>query len=194
MKKLLKPLLIIASIFAIVSCSSNQKYFSYTNPTNVIPEQSKVSIRNVNVNLTEKKLSSSSNSYSTPQYPNKKELGEMFKVMVIKQLKNDGIYSTASKDVFEFDVDVNYVRSFMAFSSDKYAGSSLEGYEIRVYKDNQLVASRRDGNKYIASFGLLGNLTKIGRTLSMSADRTDEAKEIETFANSIANDLKLLGK
>ncbi len=190
MKKLLKPLLILTSIFTIASCSSNQKYFSYTNPTNVIPEQSKVSIRNVNVHLTEKKLGG---GYSNT-YPNQEKLGVIFKELATERLKNNGIYSAANKDVFEFDVDVNYVRAFMVFTSDKYAGSRMEGYKITVYKDGKLIASRQDKNKYSVQSGLLGNLQKIGKTLSMSAGADDEKKEIAAFANAIADDLTMLGK
>ena len=64
----------------------------------------------------------------------------------------------------------------MAFTSDKYAASRLEGYKIDVIKNENVIAIRNNKGRYTANHGLVGNLTKIGKTLSLSADQSDELK------------------
>ncbi len=130
------------------------------------------------------------------KYPNQEKLKEIFKEKIIFSLKEENLYSAQKNDpnVFEADFSINYVRAFMAFTSDKYAGSSLEGYKIKVIKNEELIANRSNNQHYFVNQGLLGNLKKIAKNLTLSGNENDELKEINAFADGIAKDLKMLGK
>jgi len=188
----MKKLSLISLFILLCSCTSNYKYFNLKDNAS-IPNDYKIYVRNVNVSLKEEKMSSGA---SSKKYPDQEELNKIFKNQIVNQLKQDGLYSDEKNtpNVFEADFDINYVRVFMAFTSDKYAASRLDGYKIDVVKNENIVATRNNNSRYTTNHGLVGNLTKIGKTLSLSADQSDELKEINIFANAIAKDLTQLGK
>lgn len=188
----MKKLSLISLLILLCNCASNYKYFNLKENTS-IPKDYKIYVRNVEVNLTEKKMSS---GLSSQKYPNQEKLNEIFKENIISTLRQEGLYSSekSGQNVFEADFNINYVRAFMAFTSDKYAGSGLEGYEIKVIKNENVIATRNNNTHYGANQGLLGNLTKIGKNLSLSGNENDELKEINIFASEIARDLTQLDK
>ncbi len=182
----------LISLFILLCSCTNYKYFILKENTS-IPDGYKIYVGKVNVNLSEEKMSSGA---SSKKYPDQEELNKIFKNELISSLKQQGLYSNEKNNpnVFEANFDVNYVRVFMAFTSDKYAASRLEGYQISVTKNENIIATRSNKGRYTANHGLVGNLTKIGKTLSLSADQSDELKEINVFAEAISKDLTKLGK
>lgn len=188
----MKKLSLISLFILLCSCSSNYKYFTLKENIS-IPDGYKIYVGKVNVKLSEEKMSSGA---SSKKYPNREELSKIFKDEIISQLKQHDLYSAeiSNSNVFEADFEINYVRVFMAFTSDKYAASRLEGYKIDVIKNKNTIATRNNKGRYAADHGLIGNLTKIGKTLSLSADQSDELKEINVFADAISKDLTQFGK
>lgn len=182
-------------MLAISACGSNQKYFDYAGKENVIPSEYKIRVKDVNVVLSEKKITLQNNP-SASQYLDEKDLKERFKEEIENQLKRDGLYAEKTDDVNNFDseFDINYTRSFMFLTDDKYAGSFIHGYKIAVYKNNQLVASRQDNEQYFVNKKFLGNWLKIIKTIFLAYDETDEKEEVDIFATAIAKDLKKLGQ
>jgi hypothetical protein len=188
----MKKISLISLFILLCSCTSNYKYFTLKENTS-IPEGYKIYVGKVNVNLSEEKMSSGA---SSKIYPDQEALKKIFKDELISSLKQQGLYSneTNNPNVFEANFDINYVRVFMAFTSDKYAASRIEGYQINVTKNENIIATRSNKGRYAANHGLVGNLAKIGKTLSLSADQSDELKEINVFAEAISKDLIKLGK
>jgi len=189
MKK--SPFILILTLFC--SCASNYKYFALKENIS-IPDGYKIYVDKVNVNLSEEKIALS--QASSNEYPNQEELNKIFKDKIIYWLKQNNLYSSDknNQNVFEADFDINYVRVFMAFTSDKYAASRLEGYQINISKNKNIIATRNNTDRYTVNHGLVGNFKKIGKTLSLSADKNDESKEINAFSDGIAGDLTKLGK
>lgn len=188
----MKKLSLILLLVLLCNCTSNYKYFTLKENVS-IPDGYKIYVGKVSINLSEEKMSS---DVSSKKYPDQEELGKIFKEKIISWLRKDGLYSgdKNNQNVFEADFDIKYVRVFMAFTSDRYAGSRLEDYQISVIKNDNIIATRSIKGSYTANHGLIGNLIKIGKTLSLSADQSDELKEINVFASAIAQDLKRLGK
>lgn len=188
----MKKLSLISLLILLCSCTSNYKYFTLKENAS-IPDGYKIHVRNINVNLSEEKMSFAA---SSQKYPDQEELKKIFNDGIIYWLKQEGLHSADvnNSNVFEADFDINYVRVFMAFTSDKYAASRIDGYRINVIKNENIIATRDNKGSYTANHGLVGNLTKIGKTLSLSADQSDELKEINVFTNSIAKDLNKLRK
>lgn len=190
MKKL--PLFTLLILFC--GCSSNYNYKYFNLKENIsIPAGYKIYVGNVDVNLREEKLSSQP---SSKKYPNREELGKIFKDEILAQLKREGLYSEDKNNpnAFEANFEINYLRVFMVFTSGKYAASRLDGYKIDVIKNANIIATRSNREDYTTNHGLVGNLTRIGKTLSLSADQSDELKEINVFAHAIAKDLTQLNK
>lgn len=189
----MKKLSLIPLLILICSCSSNFKYFALKENT-LIPDGYKIYVGKVNVNLREEKILSSSEP--SKKYPNQEELNKIFKDNIISSLKQEGLYSKDKNDsnVFEANFDINYVRAFMAFTSDKYAGSRIEGYQIDITKNENVIATRNDKAHYVAYHGTIGNLRKIRKTLFLLSDDSDELKEINIFAEEISKYLAKIGK
>lgn len=182
----------LISLFILLCSCANYKYFALKENT-AIPDGYKIYVGKVDVNLREEKMSSEA---SSKKYPDREELNKIFKNEIISSLQQQGLYSNEKNNpnVFEANFDINYVRVFVAFTSDKYAASRLEGYQISVTKNENIIATRSDKVRYVTNQGLIGNLAKIGKILSLSADQSDELKEINVFADAIAKDLTKLGK
>jgi hypothetical protein len=189
----MKKLPLISLLVLICSCTSNYKYFALKENI-LIPDGYKIYVGKVNVNLSEEKMAIS--QASSNEYPNKEELDKIFKDKIIYWLKQSNLYSSDknNENVFEADFDINYVRVFMAFTSDRYVGSRLDGYQIDITKNKNIIAIRNNRERYTVNHGLVGNFKKIGKILSLSADKNDELKEVNAFIDGIAGDLTRLGK
>ena len=74
----MKKLFILLSFLAC-SCASNYKYYNLKENA-VIPNEYKIYVRNVNVQLKEEKLSSES---SSTKYPDQEQLNKIFKELII---------------------------------------------------------------------------------------------------------------
>jgi len=189
--------LILLLCFAACSCSSGSKHFGYTAAGTPMPKEFKVSVKKVNINLSEQRNFAKAKP-SDQKYPDSSEVEIIVKEEMEKQLRKYGIFaeSKIGLNVFEAEIDLNYVRTFMDFTSDKYHHSELRGYKIRVYKNGELAASRSDNTTYVTQGGplkIFSTFAMIFKQILLLANRDDEKKEIETFARSFASDLKHLG-
>jgi len=194
MKTFSKLITIFSLIFFATSCAS-QKYFTYADNGKSMPQHFKLSIKKVNVKLIEATMLAPQGS-SRAKYPDAKKVGRMMEEGIEKILQDVGLYSGEQNDpdVLECEIDVNYGRVFAVFSNEQYAGSTLEGYKIRVYKNGKVIAEREDKALYGALQDEMGNLRKTSRTISGKANALDEKIEIEIFAEAIARNLLMLGR
>ena len=194
MKTLLKITAIFSVIFIATSCAS-EKYFTYSGKEKIKAGNFKLLVTKVNVKLLEDRMLANKTT-SKLKYPDAKQVSSIMQEVMQKSLRNVGLSGESENEanVLECEVDVNYARVFAVFSGDKYAGSALEGYKIRVYKHGKLVAEKEDKSMYCATQDAMGNLRKTSRTLSMTADASDEKIEITIFAQAIAKDVMKLGK
>ena len=183
-----KILLTIILIFNI-GCSYN--YYNYTNDKQKDFKWYKIQIENVDLKLTNNDF----NSYGHPDYPNEKDLHEIFKNNIIDKLKSMALYAESgqSEKVLIADLKIEYKRTF-SIIHNSYVGSYIN-YMITLRDKDEIVATRNLLNtNYFASRGLIGNFVKIAKTIIGKYNQQDELAEIKIFTDGISDDFVHLGK
>ena len=183
--------------FCFILCGCSEKYFQYQNNFSLPPQPSKFHLRNVDIQFSEGKIKPLKKDFSWSKYLTKEQIVFITKQEIIKQLKEDGLYSQSNKcnNVLEFDFDIEYVRKFMMFTNASYVGTVLNGYKINIYKDGKLIATRDDDdNIYFLTQGFTKNFNKLKKIFTFKYNEEDEKEEIKALAHFLAKSLEKFGE
>ncbi len=178
-------------------CSCGGKFFQYQNHFQASQESPKFYLRNIEIDFSEQKIKPFQKDLSNSKYLTKQQIVSLTKQEIIKQLKEDGFYSSNNKspNVLECDFEVEYVRKFMIFTNENYIGTVLNGYKIKIYKQGKLVATREDDdNVYFLTQGFRKNFSKLKKIFTFSYNEQNEKREIEDLAHFLAQNLEKFGQ
>ena len=178
-------------------CSCGGKFFQYQNNFTPSKEPQKFHLRNVEIDFSEQKIKPFKKDLSNSKYLTKHQIISLTKQEIIKQLEEDGVYSSDDKspDVLEFDFEVEYVRKFMIFTNKSYIGTVLNGYKIKIYQQGKLVATKEDGNNiYFLTQGFQKNFSKLKKIFTFNYDERNEEREVENLAHFLAKKLEKFGQ
>lgn len=201
-----KIFLLTLSLLVISSCSST--YYKYQNQEerkNISLAKDKVNIRNFDLNLFEARVGGRRSADDiNSEFLNTKKMKEVM-LNTINGLLKENNYSSNSKSAYQYDIKITASRTFSAFSSSKYVGLNIEDVNINVYKDDKLVARKYlEGAKPSIiqtkpaincgnNRGLAGNLSSIGKTITLSKDAKDELGDVQRCGQSIYSSIVALG-
>jgi len=199
----MKRILTIIAILALTSCASTE--YSYINKNlrkEVALQKDKIFIKDFDLVLNEKRINGLTSANNiTSDYLNTAQMKKLMRNNIISRLKSDDIYSNINdKDSYKYEVFIEVSRNFMAFSSNKYAGLEIKKIDIKVFKNNNLFASKLlEGGfgKGIINCGhnrgFFENLATIVKTVTAQKGVEDERKDVEYCGEAIYNTIKKLG-
>lgn len=185
----------LALFVLLLCCGCTNGYFQY-NHAKYLPIEPKFHLRNVNVVFSEHKIKPFGDKTIESKYLTKDDVVKITKEEIVNHLKKDNMYAedVEDRDVFECDFDVNYIRKFMLFTDTKYVGTILNGYQIRIYKNGHLVALHTDNDHiYFLNQGMVANVKKLSKVLSLNYDQQDEKSEVTALAHFLTDNLRQFG-
>lgn len=136
----------------------------------------------VNVTLDQMKVN--------PAFPDQAALKEVFAALLASHLAEKGLLAAAGENALELSVDIQYKRVFMgeAIGLSKGFAGSLFSYASEVRQGGNTVATYQS-ERMATNGGIVGNLLKIGKQLTMTGSPEDEKMELEAYARAIASNL-----
>ena len=183
------------SIFLALIVSSCSPFTYVGNNKARIPAHPKFYVKSVVTNVEEHRilplgLDSNKNDLMTDD-----EVNDYVKEKIVNYLKSENLYSELSKgeDVFECNFTINFSKNYYMFTNFKYAGTSMNNYNIAVLKDGESFAGMNDSNIYVITgrgLGFGGSL----RMLSFRLNKDDEKNMIGIFAGAVAGNMKYFNR
>lgn len=125
-----------------------------------------------------------------PAFPDQAALKEVFAALLASHLAEKGLLATADENALELNVDIQYKRVFMgeALGLSKGFAGSLFSYASEVRQGGNALATYQS-DRMATNGGIVGNLLKIGKQLTMTGSPEDEKMELEAYARAIASNL-----
>jgi len=181
----MKKIIALSCLLILISCTSRAIFDNSKNQYIA----AKIHLNNVKIKINDRKiwpLHKAKNKYLTEE-----EVAELTKCAIIKKLQEDGFYSdNIADDVLKYDLSINYDRMFMMFTDHAYIGTALRSYEINVYENSKLIATKFSKKRKTADLDFSEKIKKIGKSITFSYDQDNEKNEILVFAGKIAEEME----
>lgn len=124
------------------------------------------------------------------KFPDTAGLQDIFTAMLTERLEKKGYLAEAGQEALELDLDIHYRRVFTGEMFGVSRGFAASTFRYRsALKCGEVVCAHLASPELVVKQGMLGNLLKIGKTLSLTAGPEDELGELASYADAIVRDL-----
>ncbi|MEZ8826513.1 hypothetical protein AB6E04_19325 [Vibrio amylolyticus] len=181
----MKKILSILSVLLVSACSSSP-YTYHVEPTPLKKQETKYSIAEVNVNLTQ----GYNGDASLEKFATQAEVQELFRKTLESNLNDAGVLARDDETEVNLVIDIDYVRTF------NHGGESLNkpevSHNVTIISGSEKLASFSQG-KYTTKYGYLKDLAVNMEITAFSWDEEDEPQDIELISKLIAQDILNVG-
>lgn len=178
------------TLITLLSACSSSPYKYHVNPTPIEKGKSSFVLGQVSVSLTPSIEEIEKKSGAKTQLVNAKQMEEMFKHSINKNLKELGLLND-KKPSYIINIKINYKRTF------NYGGKALNkpqiSHSIEILDEDQKLVSFGKG-KYTTKYAYFEDAAVNIEIASFNWDHEDEPRDIELISELIADDIAGVGK